>query len=83
MGQEVPQLSLLMIPLLLAMIAKLVFFPKLSNHGVGTRIQGAWDIQLFLYQAHEPIIAFTLTLIIQDAMIGEWELDNKYYHCNE
>jgi hypothetical protein len=41
MGQEVPQLSLLMIPLLLTMIAKLVLFPKLSIHGVGTCIQGA------------------------------------------
>lgn len=52
MGQEVPQLSLFMMPLLLTMIAKLVLFPKLSIHGVGTCIQGAWDIQLFLYQAH-------------------------------
>jgi hypothetical protein len=41
MGQEVPQLSLFMMPLLLTMIAKLVLFPKLSIHGVGTCIQGA------------------------------------------
>jgi hypothetical protein len=26
------------------------------------------------------IFAFTLNLIIQDAMIGEWELDTKDYH---
>ena len=43
MGQEVPQLRLLIILLLLTMIDKLnlLFFPKMSNHGVGTCIQGA------------------------------------------
>ena len=42
LGQEVPQLTLLMILLLLTMIElELALFPKLSNHGVGTCIQGA------------------------------------------
>ena len=41
-GQEVPQLTLLMILLLLTMIElELALFSKLSNHGVGTCIQGA------------------------------------------
>ena len=42
LGQEVPQLTLLMILLLLTMIElELALFSKLSNHGVGTCIQGA------------------------------------------
>ena len=54
MGQEVSQLSLLMIPLLLTMITNLnlLCVPSWVNHGVGTCIQGAWDFQPVLCQAH-------------------------------
>ena len=55
-------------------------FPELSN--TWSRYLYSRDMRLSTCTLSSTLLvfAFTLNLIIQDAMIGEWELDTKYYH---
>ena len=82
LGQEVPQLMLLMILLLLTMIfnLNLLCFPKLSNTWSRYLYSRGMRLSTCTLSSTLLMFAFTLNLIIQDAMIGEWELDTKDYH---
>ena len=82
LGQEVPQLTLLMILLLLTMIfnLNLLCFLKLSNTWSRYLYSRGMRLSTCTLSSTLLIFAFTLNLIIQNAMIGEWELDTKYCH---
>ena len=71
-----------MILLLLAMTfnLNLLCFPSWVPHGVGTCIQGAWDIQRLLCQAHYSYFLSLWTLVIQDDMIGVMRSWHKGFH---
>ena len=55
-------------------------FPKLSSTWSRYLYSRGMRLSTCTLSSTLLIFAFTLNLIIQDAMIGEWELDTKYYH---
>ena len=55
-------------------------FPKLSNTWSRYLYSRGIRLSTCTLSSTLLIFAFTLNLIIQDAMIGEWELDTKDYH---
>ena len=81
LGQEVPQLMHLMILLCLQWyLIELALFPKLSNTWCKYLYSRGMRHSTHSLSSTLLIFAFTLTLIIQDAMIGgQWELDTNEY----
>ena len=84
LGQEVPQLTLLMILLCLQWyLIELALFPKLSNKWCKYLYSRGMRHSTHSLSSTLLIFAFTLALIIQDAMIGAMRAWHQWIpYCN-